>query len=272
MFGLSAAERFVVLFDDGSSAFVKAATDAQTDAWIRQEQAALDAVGGHLGPVVLAFEPQPESSLLITEDLSSGYWPTHDHRVDWRAGDVEALLDTLNTLGALFVPPGLGPIADWPSPQWPAVFRSGALVATGLCSTRWAELAEEAIAPVDERAALDLSTFVHGDVRSDNVVIDDGRALLVDWSTAGAGRRGHDLAQLLPTLHLEGAPEPWLVADLDTDLVVRLSGSVAARLVNPQGAPEWLHRVFLRLAAINLAWIAVLCDLEPPDGRDWRDL
>ena len=272
MFGLSAAERFIVLFDDGSSAFVKAATDEQTDAWIRQEQAALDAVGGHLGPMIVAFEPEPGSALLITEDLSSGYWPTHDHRVDWRAGDVDALLDTLKTLGGLSVPPSLGPIVDWPSPQWADVFRSGVLVAAGLCSTQWAEMAEVAIAPVDERAALGLSTFVHGDVRSDNVVIVDGRALLVDWSTAGAGRRGHDLAQLLPTLHLEGAPEPWLVADVDTDLVVRLSGSVAARLAKPEGMPEWLQRVFLRLAAINLAWIAVLCDLAPPDGRDWRDV
>lgn len=272
IFGLSAAARFVVVFDDGSTAFVKAATDPQTDQWLRTEHTALATVGGQLGPSVLAFESHAGRSLLITDDLSHGYWPAHDHLVEWRAGDIEALLDTLKKLASSPAPAELEPIVDWPPPRWAGVFKSGALQANGLCSPQWIEAVAATIGRIDREVAFEPTAFVHGDVRSDNCVIVNGEALLVDWSTAGLGNPGHDLAQLLPTLHLEGGVEPWSAADLPADLIVRLSGSVAHRVVDPQGSPEWLRQVFLRLTAIDLAWVAAVLNLDPPDGRHWRDI
>ena len=118
VFGLSAAARYVVAFDDGTSAFVKAAADDQTDAWLRTEHAALQTVGGHLGPHVIAFDADTGRSLLVTEDLSDGYWPAHDHVVEWRPGDVDALLEALRLMAAAAAPADLGPVKDWPQPHW----------------------------------------------------------------------------------------------------------------------------------------------------------
>src|SRR5215475_13400786 len=44
--GLSAAQRFVVRFADGSRAFVKAAVDDPTEGWLRTEYKILSSVGG----------------------------------------------------------------------------------------------------------------------------------------------------------------------------------------------------------------------------------
>ena len=43
--GLSAAQRWSTRLEDGSSVFVKAATDAETAGWLRNERAALRRTG-----------------------------------------------------------------------------------------------------------------------------------------------------------------------------------------------------------------------------------
>lgn len=269
-FGLSVADRYVVVLEDDSRAFVKAATDEQTATWLRTEHAALEAVGASLGPQVLGFV-DGDYPVLVTEDLSHGYWPAHDHRVEWRGGDIEALLATLRALGRVALPSGLGPIADWPSAKWANVFASGVLEAAGLCSVEWVERAAPEIVAADSAAVLELSALVHGDVRSDNVVVIDGDAKLVDWSSAGWGHPLHDLVLLLPTLHLEGAEPPWKVAEVPPELAVRLLGIVASR-VDEVEMPGWLRKVFQRLTVIHLEWIAVILGLRPPDGRRWSEI
>ena len=48
--------------------------------------------------------------------------------------------------------------------------------------------------------------FLHLDVRSDNICIADGRAVLVDWNWASLGNPRVDLAFWLPSLSHEGGP------------------------------------------------------------------
>jgi hypothetical protein len=54
--GYTSAARYVVGFTDGSSAFVKAAVDAQTASWLRQEQAVYDRVAAPFIPKRIAWE------------------------------------------------------------------------------------------------------------------------------------------------------------------------------------------------------------------------
>ena len=109
--------------------------------------------------------------------------------------------------------------------------------------------------------------LVHGDVRSDNVCIlgdaDEREARLVDWSHAGAGHELHDLMQLLPTLHLEGGPRPWAVRTEPVSLIARLAGPSLRRACMSK-QPDWLRRVFIDLARINLMWLAAALELPQP--------
>lgn len=266
-FGLSAAERFVIGFDDGSGAFAKAAVDERTAAWLRDERGALAIVGGRLGPDLLHWE-EGSRPLLVTADLSGAYWPVGggaDDRTLWRPGDVDALLAALAELRTCGPLPGELRAAAWPEPAWEAILADPALTEVGLCSAEWADRNGATIVAVDRRADPRGSALVHGDVRSDNVcLLADGGARLVDWSESGRGDPDHDLVQLLPTLHLEGGPAPASILGVPAGPIVRLGGATVHRALRPGTGPAWLGQVMLRLAAIDLAWIAAVLEIEPP--------
>jgi hypothetical protein len=57
------------------------------------------------------------------------------------------------------------------------------------------------------------SALLHGDLRSDNVLIAAERTYVVDWPSAAVGAPWVDLVGLLPALHLDGAPPPWELFD-----------------------------------------------------------
>lgn len=50
--------------------------------------------------------------------------------------------------------------------------------------------------------------LVHGDLRGDNVLLSDGRALAIDWPYASRGAAFCDLVGWLPSLQIEGGPGP----------------------------------------------------------------
>ncbi|HZZ34276.1 MAG TPA: hypothetical protein VFE03_01030, partial [Caulobacteraceae bacterium] len=79
-----------------------------------------------------------------------------------------------------------------------------------------------------------------------------------------------DLAEFLPTAHLEGGPAPQALAPDAADWAAALSGGYASRAIAEEAAPAWLRRVFLRLTAIGLDWAAASLGLPERDGRDWR--
>lgn len=267
-FGLSVAERHVVQLDNGMSVFVKGATDADTAVWLRNEHRALSVAGAHFGPEVLAWLDAPERPVLVTADLSGGYWPASTGETIWRPGDIEAVLATLDELRTIDASPALRPIPNWPPPVWDRLVAGGALVEAGLCSAPWLERNGPAIAGADERAVLAEETLVHGDIRSDNLcLLPGGDVRLVDWSHAGIGSRFHDLVLLLPTLRLEGGPSPAEVLSEPVELIARLAGGTVSRAVGPEQMPDWLKDVFRRLAVIELQWLVDVLDLEPIEKR-----
>ena len=91
--------------------------------------------------------------------------------------------------------------------------------------------------------------LVHLDVRSDNVLIEPtGRVVLVDWPHVCIGARWLDLLVMIPSLVLEGAGEPEVLADrigLDAPgdavdaVVAALAGTFtwAASRPDPPGLP-----------------------------------
>jgi hypothetical protein len=269
-FGLSAAQRHVLCFDDGSSAFVKGATDRQTAGWLRTEHRLLGLVGGQLGPSVLAWVDDGERPVLVTTDLSDAYWPAASGVTVWRPGDIDAVFAALERLRGFAGLAGadLAPTSSWPTPAWRGLLAHDGLVRAGLCSAGWLERNGPRIAAADDRATAKTDCLVHGDVRSDNLcLLADGSVRFVDWSHAGAGGRFHDLVSVLPTLRLEGGPVPATVLREPVEPIVRLCGATVRRAVGDEPMPDWLREVFARLAAIDLAWVATVLGLEPPDGH-----
>ena len=77
-----------------------------------------------------------------------------------------------------------------------------AFLSLGLCSTEWLESALPELLAASERCDVQGEAFLHLDVRSDNICIADGRAVLVDWNWASLGNPLVDLVFWLPT-------SPW---------------------------------------------------------------
>jgi hypothetical protein len=274
--GLSAAARYSVTLEDGSRVFVKAATDEQTSDWLRTEYLALQCVPDRFVPAVVGWLDEPDGyPILLTEDLRRAHWPASHEGVDWRPGDIDRVLAAVADLSCVRAPDAFVPTARGGT-RWPSLVGEGpdreASLGLGLCSEAW--LAHAAPPLVTAEAGLDDSgdRVVHGDLRSDNICIDGERVVFVDWGEASRGSAEHDLALLLPTLHLEGGPLPYEVLPTGGGWAAAGAATLARRVLGEWGVPEWLARVFVRLTAINLSWAASSLGLPQPDGIDWRTI
>ena len=73
--GYTVAQRFLVEFSNGTSAFVKAATDAETSLWLRDEHRIYKSFVADFLPRLIAWSDDGDFPVLVLEDLSSGLWP-----------------------------------------------------------------------------------------------------------------------------------------------------------------------------------------------------
>jgi hypothetical protein len=90
----------------------------------------------------------------------------------------------------------------------------------------------------------------------------------VDWNLACIGNGRFDVAFWLPSLRLEGGPQPWQVLPDAGALAAAVAGFFSARagLPPPSGAPT--VREFQRAqAAVALPWAAQELGLPPPVSR-----
>ena len=97
-------------------------------------------------------------------------------------------------------------------------------------------------------------------MRSDNLCFRDGRATLVDWNWASYANPDVDVAAWLPSVRVEGGPEPWEVLPDSGELAAFVAGVWAAvvGLPAPETAPT-VRGVQRAQLAVALDWI----------DRDW---
>jgi aminoglycoside phosphotransferase (APT) family kinase protein len=269
--GLSAAQRFVVRFGDGSSIFVKAAVDRQTERWLRTEREILTSVDRSFVPKLVAWVEEGERSVLVTEDLGAAYWPADRMPVAWQPGQLDRLFETLRRVGDVTAPPSLPPAELGFEPQWPRIAgEADDFLKLGLCPEDWFRHAIHDLSEAESRVPLRGDSLVHGDVRSDNLCFAGERMVLVDWAAAVRGSCEHDLATVLATLPLEGGPDPFEVLPGGGTWAAYYAGRTARRAYRDKGAPPWLRRVLRQIAAICLAWASRSLDLPRWSGIDWR--
>ncbi|MFJ4716858.1 phosphotransferase family protein [Streptomyces sp. NPDC088785] len=261
--GYTYAEHAVARLRDGRSAFVKLAVDDTTASWLRAEYAIYSALDGPWRPDVLGWHDDGSLPVLVLEDLSGAPCPP-----PWTAERVDAVLAALAEVSAHPVPPGLAPIDDnaFHRSGWPEVARAPEpFLALGMCSSAWLSRALPTLLSVGDPAALAGDALLHLDVRSDNLFFRGDRAVLVDWNLAAYGNPAMDVAFWLPSLHMEGGPEPEKVREVEPALVALVAGFFAGRAGLPHipVAPQ-VRDVQRRQLEVALPWAARVLDLPAP--------
>ena len=249
--GYTPAERYVFSFEDGSSAFAKAATTPLLAGWIRSEHRAYSDLTGSFMAQMLAWDDNGDMPLLVLEDLSGGYWPP-----PWRPGDVERVLEALDALHSTEPPLGLRPMPREEFQCWRRVAdEPEAFLQLGLVSKGWLDSSLPALLEAEAAAPFEGSDLLHVDVRSDNICILEDRVVFVDWNNICLGNGLFDIAAWLPSLHAEGGPAPWSIMPGAAGFACAASGYFAARAGLPPipGAPE-VRVVQLQQLKTALPW------------------
>lgn len=265
--GYTSAVRYVVGFADGSSAFVKAAADGRTAAWLRMEQRVYDRVEADFVPRRIAWE-DGDLPLMLLEDLSGGVWT-----FSWSPDDIARTRALLDRLAATVLPADFPPLGDDADEfqGWQSVAGDPAgFLSHGLASAGWLSRALPVLVKAEQSIRLDGTALVHMDVRSDNLCFHGERTLLVDWNWARRGNPAYDQVFWLPTVHMEGGPPPWDITLAEPEIIAAASGYFASRAhlppdAHPAGpAIRTLQRRQLESA---LPWAARALGLPLPDGR-----
>jgi hypothetical protein len=265
--GYANNERWLVAVDAGASVFVKTAVDEQGADWLRAEHRIYRGVRGDFLPELLGWIDDDAFPVLVLEDVSHGaFWPP-----PWSRDAVDAVLAALGEVAATAPPAGVRALeadrSNWVG--WDVVADDPQpFLGLGLCSGEWLDAAGPALLAAARAARLDGSALVHCDVRSDNLCIRSGRAVLFDWNHARVGNATLDVAFWLPSLELEGGPRPEEVLRNEPgvpELAALVAGFFAARagLPPPAGAPT-VRGIQLAQLRPALAWACRALDLDPP--------
>ena len=138
------------------------------------------------------------------------------------------------------------------------------LLATGLCAADWLDAALPVLREAAARCDLGGDSFLHLDVRGDNLCFRAGSVLIVDWNLACVGNPLLDVVAWLPSLRLEGGPEPWEVVPDSGGLAALVAGYFASRAGLPPPATAPRVRDFQRRQAeVALPWAARELGLAP---------
>jgi len=289
--GYTAAERYVVKLGNGTSVFVKVATDDNTARWLRNEYRIYGALKADFLAKFLAWEDGEPSNttlavptlrrdknevakvdilgerpLLILEDLSAGFWPP-----PWSAKHTARVRDTLKKIAATAPPAGVLPavgtffedaLGGW---RGVAVDPSGFL-SLGLISSEWLATALPILIKAEQDADFSGDALVHMDVRSDNICFLGERTILVDWNWASVGTPHLDLIAWLPSLHSEGGPAPWDITLAHPELIAEVAGYFASHAYKPPPREgSTLRQLQLAQLKSALPWAARALKLPVPE-------
>jgi Phosphotransferase enzyme family len=263
--GYTLMEHWLVELEDGTRAFAKVAVDEPTAGFLRDENRVYSAVEAPFLPRLMRWDDDGALPILVLEDLTGAHWPP-----PWRPrpGDVELVREALDELHAMPPPNALAPLMPDDLHTWREVERDPEpFLGLGLCSAEWLEQALPALIAATDRSDIGGDAFVHLDVRSDNICIAAGQAKLVDWNWASVGNPLVDLAFWLPSLYVEGGPQPSEVLPDAGDVTAVVSGFFApiAGLPPPAGAPA-VRPLQLAQLKVALPWAVEVLGLPPLDA------
>jgi thiamine kinase-like enzyme len=261
--GYTVAYHAIAELAEGTTVFVKAATEPVTAEFIRDEQRVLAALDGPFLPAVLALDDE-DPPLIVLEDLRAAHWPP-----PWDDTKIDAVRETLAAVAATepsgVVPP-IGVHRDRLVTGWAEIeAEPEPFLSLGLCSGEWLDEALPTLREASEPAPIDGDALLHLDVRSDNLCIAERGAVLVDWNHVCVGNADLDVAAWLPSLRLEGGPEPEEILPGAPGFAALLAGFFGSRagLPAPPTAPH-VRPFQLAQLRVALPWATRELDLRPP--------
>jgi hypothetical protein len=261
--GYTVAYHAIAELADRTTVFVKAATEPVTAEFIRDEQRVLAALDGPFLPAVLALDDE-DPPLIVLEDLRAAHWPP-----PWDDTKIDAVRETLAAVAATEPPgvvPPIGVHHDRLVTGWAEIeAEPERFLSLGLCSGEWLDDALPTLREASETAPIDGDALLHLDVRSDNLCIAERGAVLVDWNHACVGNADLDVAAWLPSLRLEGGPEPDAILPGAPGFAALLAGFFGSRagLPAPPTAPH-VRPFQLAQLRVALPWATRELDLRPP--------
>ena len=230
--GFTPAERWVAELDDGRSVFLKGAINGLTAGWLRKEYRMYADLNAPFMAALVGWADEDDLPILALEDLSRGAWPP-----PWSDERVAAVVEALAQVASTAPPAWLSPSdhADWIADGWTRMAEDPAsLLGTGVVTAAWLEEALPVLLEVAGPAVVAGDQLCHFDVRSDNICFrTDGSAVLVDWNFAEVGNARLDMAFWLPSLALEGGPQPEAILPEAAPEAAVVAGFFASRCGEP---------------------------------------
>jgi aminoglycoside phosphotransferase (APT) family kinase protein len=134
--------------------------------------------------------------------------------VPWRPEELRRVLDLFAAMARIPGPPGIPPVAGRLGGSFRGWRRLAAARDAGHDDLAgldpWAARHVHRLAELEAgwpRAATG-PTLLHGDLRADNLLLTPTRVVAVDWPSACAGAAWVDLLLLLPSVAMQGGPDP----------------------------------------------------------------
>jgi hypothetical protein len=220
---------------DGARAFVKAvgaAQNPQSPEIHRQEAVIAAALPPSVPAPRLRWSYDDGDWVALVFDEVDGRLPT----LPWQADELARVLDAMHTLATSLTP---SPVPAAPARTALArlfdAWRDIDDVAVATMPVEWQSRVDALVAlEAGWREAVEGDTLVHCDIRADNILLHDTGVSFVDWPWAVLGAAWLDLVLFLPTVAMQGGPDPetlWrahpLARDVDDD---QLDAVIAACL------------------------------------------
>jgi len=265
--GYTEAERYVMLFENGSSAFVKVATEKDTIKWLRDEYRIYSIIKADYIPKVLGWD-DGEFPILILEDLSVGHWPP-----PWTDERIQKVLGVLKDLENMKVEGDFIPLSSVKAELsgWKEISKNpSGFLSLGLVDQKWLEDALPALMKAESEVVLKGDSLVHTDVRSDNVCFLGDKTYLIDWNWTVRGNPKFDIVTWLPSLHAEGGPPPWTFDIDEPALITAFTGFLANNAHKKNDSHKnWdaIQALRLKLLKSALPWTIKVLNLPEPTSN-----
>ena len=259
--GYTPSRRFIVRAG-ARRAFLKVATTPVTISMLRRELAVYPRLGGAFMPAFLGGLDEDDEPVLALEDLSHAHWPP-----PWNDRSVAAVLDAIAAMHATPADvPRYAVVQAGRDEGWKAVVRDPApLLSLGLCDADWLAAALRALVAAEAECSTEGDALCHGDLRSDNLCLADGRVVLLDWPEACLSNPRLDLGLMLPSLEEEGGPPPEAILPDAPEVAAWVAGFFAARAgLSPIPGSPGVRRVQLRQLRTALPWAQRALGLPAP--------
>lgn len=220
--GYTLAKRYIVSFDDRSSAFAKIATNEDTANWLRAEHNFYSQSEHDFHPKMLGWKDEKNETFLLLEDLSHAEWS-----YKWTENRIKSVLEGLKQISSVQPPKNLPSIRKLHSDLfcWELIVNNPSIfVESGLAEKDALRKKLPALKELADSANIEGASLVHMDIRSDNTCFVGNKAVFIDWNHACIGNPKIDTLFWLPSLHLEGGPAPWDFKINEPELLAQILG------------------------------------------------